>query len=134
MPWKRLLDLVLGATALLALRPLMAVLAAVIRLDSAGPALYRQPRIGRHGVPFAMWKFRSMYHGSDEQRHRRAAAAWFAGAPAPQGYKSDPDPRITRVGRFLRRTSLDELPQLLNVLSGEMSLVGPRPEIGRAHV
>lgn len=79
------------------------------------------------GRPFLMWKFRSMYHRSDEQRHRAASSAWFAAQPSGGTYKSLTDPRITRVGRFLRRTSLDEVPQLFNVLRGEMSLVGPRP-------
>jgi lipopolysaccharide/colanic/teichoic acid biosynthesis glycosyltransferase len=127
--WKRTLDLVVGTAATVTLLPLIACLAAIIRLDSPGPVFFRQERLGRDGIPFRMWKFRSMYHGSDEGRHRAAASAWFAAQPTADGYKTLADPRITRAGRFLRRTSLDELPQLFNVVRGEMSLVGPRPGI-----
>src|SRR6267142_6256949 len=102
----------------------MACLALVVRLDSSGPVFFRQERLGRDGIPFQIWKFRSMFHNSDDQRHREAALAWFAAQPTSGGYKSLADPRITRVGRFLRKASLDELPQLFNVLRGEMSLVG----------
>jgi lipopolysaccharide/colanic/teichoic acid biosynthesis glycosyltransferase len=107
----------------------MGVVALLVRWDSPGPALFRQERVGRHGSRFMMFKFRSMRHGSGDQNHRDAAAAWFVGAPSPEGYKSERDPRITAVGRSLRRTTLDELPQIFNVLRGEMSLVGPRPAI-----
>jgi lipopolysaccharide/colanic/teichoic acid biosynthesis glycosyltransferase len=127
--WKRPLDLVVGTAATLALLPLIACLAAIVRLDSPGPVFFRQERLGRDGVPFRMWKFRSMYHRSDDGRHRAAASAWFAAQPTAGGYKTLADPRITRAGRFLRRTSMDELPQLFNVVRGEMSLVGPRPGI-----
>jgi lipopolysaccharide/colanic/teichoic acid biosynthesis glycosyltransferase len=127
--WTRPFDLILGAVATIALLPLIAFLAAMVRLDSRGPAFFRQERVGRDGVPFRMWKFRSMFHNSDDQRHRAAASAWFAAQPKGGAYKTLADPRITRVGRFLRRTSLDEVPQLFNVLAGEMSLVGPRPGI-----
>jgi len=125
----RLLDLVLGIVIPIALLPLMLVIALAIRLDSPGPVLYRQQRVGRAGMTFEMWKFRSMYVGSVDTNHRQAAAAWFAGNPSPGGYKAKDDARITRVGRALRRTSLDELPQFFNVIRGEMSLVGPRPAI-----
>ena len=109
--------------------PLLAVLALLVRIDSPGPVFFRQERVGRDGVPFQMFKFRSMYHHSEDAAHRAAAAAWFSGRAVDGRYKSLADPRITRVGRVLRATSLDELPQLLNVLNGTMSLVGPRPAI-----
>src|ERR671935_653441 len=126
---KRLIDLVVGLALLTFLAPLILLIVAAIRLDSPGPALYRQRRIGKNGVLFEMWKFRSMHSDSDDRNHREAAAAWFAGDAAPGGYKAKRDPRVTRVGRLLRRTSLDELPQVFNVVRGEMSLVGPRPAI-----
>jgi lipopolysaccharide/colanic/teichoic acid biosynthesis glycosyltransferase len=126
---KRTLDVVLAASALLVLGPLMAAAALLVRWDSPGPVLYGQERVGRDGVRFTMWKLRSMYMDNDDRYHREAASAWFAGAPAPNGYKIERDPRITPVGRFLRRTTVDELPQLFNVIRGEMSLVGPRPAI-----
>lgn len=127
--WTRPLDLVVGIAATLALSPLMACLALLVRLDSPGPIFFRQERLGRDGRSFQIWKFRSMYQNSDDQHHRVAASAWFAAQPTDGGYKSRRDPRITHIGRLLRKTSLDELPQLFNVLSGEMSLVGPRPGI-----
>ena len=109
---KRLFDL-LGATlALLLLSPLLLVVAAAVKLDSRGPVFYRQERVGRHGVPFRIHKFRTMHHGA-------------GGLPLTVGA----DPRITRVGGFLRRTRIDELPQFIDVLLGRMSLVGPRPEV-----
>jgi lipopolysaccharide/colanic/teichoic acid biosynthesis glycosyltransferase len=126
---KRVVDLVVGGTMLAVISPLMLVIALAIRLDSRGSALFRQQRIGRGGETFWMWKFRSMQVNSGDQPHRSAAEAWFAARPAPRGYKVDRDPRVTRVGRLLRHTSLDELPQLLNVVGGQMSLVGPRPAI-----
>ncbi len=128
--WKeRAFDLGIGTCATIAFLPLIACLAVLVRLDSKGPAFFRQERLGRNGVPFRIWKFRSMHHDSDDRRHRDAASAWFAAQPAEGGYKSLADPRITRMGRVLRKTSLDEIPQLFNVLRGEMRLVGPRPGI-----
>ncbi len=115
---KRLFDLVVSALALLLLAVPMLLVAAWIRLDSPGPVFFRQQRVGRHGVPFAIHKFRTMRHGAD-----RAAP----GLPLTVG----DDARITRAGRWLRRTRVDELPQLLDVLRGDMSLVGPRPEVPR---
>lgn len=115
--------------ALLLLSPLLLIAALAVRLDSRGPVLFRQQRVGLGGTPFEMLKFRSMRDGVTEQTHVDLAAAWFAGGSAVRGYKSKHDPRITRVGRLLRRTSVDELPQLFNVLRGEMSVVGPRPAI-----
>jgi lipopolysaccharide/colanic/teichoic acid biosynthesis glycosyltransferase len=128
--WKRPFDLLVGAAATLAFLPVIALLAVLIRLDSRGPVFFRQERIGIDGARFRIWKFRSMYHDNADAAHRAAAAAWFAAQPTNGHYKSLDDPRITRVGRFIRRTNLDELPQLFNVLSGDMSLVGPRPAIG----
>jgi len=111
---KRLFDIAISALALLLLSPLLALVALVVRIDSPGPALYRQERVGRHGAPFFIHKFRTMRHGA-------------AGMPLTVGS----DARITRAGAFLRRTRLDELPQLFDVLRGAMSLVGPRPEVPR---
>jgi lipopolysaccharide/colanic/teichoic acid biosynthesis glycosyltransferase len=128
-PWKRPFDLIISGILLVVLCPLMAYLALLVRADSPGPAFYRQDRIGRHGKHFRIWKFRSMHVNSDPAQHHQLAAAWFAADDSARGYKSQRDPRVTRVGRFLRQTSLDELPQLINVLRGEMSLVGPRPAI-----
>jgi lipopolysaccharide/colanic/teichoic acid biosynthesis glycosyltransferase len=120
---KRMTD-VLGASAALALlSPLFALLCVAICLDSRGGPFYRQPRIGRRGERFSMLKFRSMVTGADAfKEHYRELNEAVGGL-----FKIAVDPRVTPVGRFLRRTSLDELPQLLNVLKGDMSLVGPRP-------
>ncbi len=123
LAFKRALDLGLIALATPLLVPLCAVLVVLIRLDSAGPALFRQQRIGKHGQPFTCYKFRTMVVDAEA---RRAELAALNEADGPL-FKIRNDPRITRVGRLLRRSSLDELPQLLNVLRGEMSLVGPRP-------
>jgi lipopolysaccharide/colanic/teichoic acid biosynthesis glycosyltransferase len=128
-PWKRPFDLIVGGILLVLLAPLMAGLALLIRADSPGPAFYRQGRVGRHGKLFQIWKFRSMQANSDPALHHQLAAAWFAADDSARGYRSQRDPRVTRVGSFMRKTSLDELPQLINVLRGEMSLVGPRPAI-----
>ena len=111
---KRLMDILLAGAALLLLSPVLLATAAAVALDSGFPVLFRQTRIGRDGRTFGMFKFRSMV--------RNAAAI------GPFNTAAD-DPRITRVGRFIRRTSLDELPQLFNVLVGDMSLVGPRPDV-----
>lgn len=115
-------DVVLSLTALVGLGPLMLVLAIVIRLTSRGPVLYKALRVGKGGRHFTFLKFRSMYH-DDEARSRMAAANEKSG----HIFKIREDPRITPIGRFLRRYSLDELPQLINILRGEMSIVGPRP-------
>ena len=127
--WKRPFDLVVGTIALLGALPLILCLALAVLLDSSGPAFFGQERVGRNGRRFRMWKLRSMQADCDQAVHRRAAARWFAGRPASDGYKSLDDPRITRLGRLLRRTNLDELPQLFNVVKGDMTLVGPRPAI-----
>jgi exopolysaccharide biosynthesis polyprenyl glycosylphosphotransferase len=119
---KRGFDLVGAAFGLLAISPLLTVIAVLVKADSRGPIFYRQTRIGRDGKPFTMWKFRTMVDGAD------AMKAPLRGRNEAEGlFKIAADPRITRVGRVLRRYSLDELPQLINVVVGEMSLVGPRP-------
>lgn len=120
---KRVFDVSVALVLLFLLLPTMALIALAIRLDSPGPILYRQQRIGKHGQPFAMLKFRSMR----PDRRRGVRAIDFP--DRRRTLKSDRDPRITRLGRFIRKTSLDELPQLLNILRGEMSFVGPRPEL-----
>jgi exopolysaccharide biosynthesis polyprenyl glycosylphosphotransferase len=133
---KRGIDIAGSACALLVLSPLMLVIAAAIKLTSKGPILFRQQRVGRYGVRFTFLKFRSMYFKSDAKIHqdfvRQLIAAKADGKQAEGSdgvYKIKNDPRVTPIGRFLRKTSLDELPQFLNVLVGEMSLVGPRPPI-----
>lgn len=117
---KRLFDVLAAGAGLLVLAPLLLAVALWIKLDSTGPALFRQVRIGRHGVPFEIYKFRTMVDRPDGGRRG-------AGSQLTVGQ----DPRVTRAGRFLRHYKLDELPQLLNVLEGSMSLVGPRPEVPR---
>jgi exopolysaccharide biosynthesis polyprenyl glycosylphosphotransferase len=122
---KRAMDLVIAGGALLVLAPLMLAIALAIRLDSPGPVLFRQERVGYRGRPFTIFKFRSMRPDAERLRHEMAHLNEMDGA-GPL-FKVKDDPRVTGIGRFLRKTSLDELPQLLNVLGGSMSLVGPRP-------
>jgi exopolysaccharide biosynthesis polyprenyl glycosylphosphotransferase len=120
---KRAFDGTGAAIGLLCLAPLLALAAALIKLDSRGPVIFRQTRIGRAGGAFEMWKFRTMHHDAEQRKgHLRARTDPTIGL-----FKLPDDPRITRTGHWLRRTCLDELPQLINVLRGEMSLVGPRP-------
>lgn len=129
---KRFIDLVIAAVALVLFSPLMALIAVLVRLDSSGPALFAQRRVGRNGTEFTLFKFRSMYQDADERLHREFAKKYIQGAcEADENgcFKPKADPRVTRMGRFLRKTSLDELPQLWNVLKGDMSLVGPRPAV-----
>ncbi len=130
---KRLLDLTLCLLLLPFALPLMAILALAIRLESPGPALFIQERLGLGGRRFRLLKFRTMRPTPEAEGERAFMQAFVAGqvgsSPAARGYKPNHAGRITRLGRFLRRTSLDELPQLLNVLRGEMSLVGPRPNV-----
>jgi Undecaprenyl-phosphate galactose phosphotransferase WbaP len=132
---KRAIDLILGFAATVALAPAALVVVALIKLESRGPALYRQSRIGLGKGQFFVWKFRSMVANADQVLEQHLAANPALRAEWDRDRKLRNDPRITRVGRFLRKTSLDELPQLINVLRGEMSLVGPRPivhsEIGK---
>jgi lipopolysaccharide/colanic/teichoic acid biosynthesis glycosyltransferase len=134
---KRLID-VLGSLSLLAiLSPVFFIVAAAIKLTSRGPVLFRQKRIGEHGTPFTFLKFRSMYINNDSSEHKEYVRQLIAGQAEKKSangngesvFKLTNDLRITPLGRILRRLSLDELPQLINVLRGEMSLVGPRPPI-----
>ncbi|MGY3528327.1 MULTISPECIES: sugar transferase [Bradyrhizobium] len=130
---KRALDIAVSVTAILLLAPFLVAVWIAIRLDSPGPAIFCQRRVGRDEKPFNCLKFRTLYHNADENIHRDAIRRVWAkevlsnDPDAP--YKLTDDPRVTRVGRLLRRTSVDELPQLVNVLRGEMSIVGPRPAI-----
>jgi lipopolysaccharide/colanic/teichoic acid biosynthesis glycosyltransferase len=128
---KRAFDVVAAGAALVVLSPLLALIALAVRLDSRGPALFRQERLGLGGRPFRVAKFRTMHMGVSDEAHRAYIAALASGeAGSDPGLKKlTRDPRVTRVGAFLRKTSLDELPQLLNVVTGEMSLVGPRPAL-----
>jgi exopolysaccharide biosynthesis polyprenyl glycosylphosphotransferase len=133
---KRTFDIACSALATVLLFPLWLVLAILIKLDSKGPVFYTQERVGMDGRLFLLYKFRTMITGADSELHREYQRAFIAGrAEANLGNEQKPtykllaDPRITRVGKFLRRTSLDEVPQLWNVLLGEMSIVGPRPPI-----
>lgn len=123
---KRVIDIVGSAVLLFALSPLLMAIAVLIKLESPGPILFKQIRVGKWGRTFGMYKFRSMYQDAE-----RAREALQAKNEVPGGviFKLKRDPRITRIGRSMRRHSIDELPQLLNVLIGEMSLVGPRPAI-----
>lgn len=129
---KRIVDIVLASTALIVLAPVIALLALLVRLTSPGPAFFRQERLGLRGRPFTLLKLRSMYANNDDRIHREFVTSLLSDdkTPAPQSdgiYKIQKDPRITPIGAWLRKTSLDELPQLFNVLGGSMSLVGPRP-------
>jgi exopolysaccharide biosynthesis polyprenyl glycosylphosphotransferase len=119
---KRTLDVTLAGIGLVLAAPLFAIAALAIKLDSPGPVFYRQRRIGLDGAPFFMYKFRTMVDGADRQKQALREHNETSGL-----FKIADDPRITRVGRYLRRSALDELPQLINVLTGDMSLVGPRP-------
>ena len=130
----RVLDIVVAALALGLLAPVLLLIAAIVRVESRGPAIFSQRRVGRHQRPFVVHKFRTMTAGASDDRHREFVHSLIAGSTPPpvEGkpqFKLAGDDRITRVGRFLRGSSLDELPQLWNVLRGDMSLVGPRPPI-----
>jgi len=132
----RALDITVSAVLLVLLVPLFLIIAAAIRLDSAGRAVYRQRRVGRDLTPFTVNKFRTMRSGAGHETHRQFVVELIAGGQSqgeasgePNFFKIANDNRVTRVGHFLRKSSLDELPQLWNVLRGDMSLVGPRPPI-----
>jgi exopolysaccharide biosynthesis polyprenyl glycosylphosphotransferase len=123
LAFKRALDLTLGGLLLIVLSPLLLVVALLVKLTSHGPVLFVQKRVGKDGRPFSMLKFRSMCRDALERRAEHEALNLHTGPI----FKAKDDPRVTRVGRFIRRLSIDEIPQLLNVLWGDMSLVGPRP-------
>jgi len=134
---KRLMDIVGSLAGLILCLPLIVAIALAIKVTSKGPVLFRQVRLGQYGKKFTFLKFRSMQVNNDSKIHEEYVKRFILGASAieqtagsqPKLYKLTADPRITTVGRFLRNTSLDELPQFLNVLRGEMSLVGPRPPV-----
>jgi len=131
---KRVLDIVLTLLALIPASLIMLVIAIAIWVDSPGPVIFKQKRVGMNGVEFNFYKFRSMYHKVASGVHEEATARFIRGnsinsVDTSMPYKLGNDSRITRVGRFIRKTSIDELPQLWNVLKGDMSLVGPRPPI-----
>jgi len=133
---KRIMDVVGSGVALFLLAPVFLVLAAFIKLSSKGPVFFRQERLGQFEIPFVFLKFRSMHTATDPEIHKEYVRNFIAGRAGssvssgnPPIYKIMNDPRVTWIGRFMRRTSLDELPQFWNVLVGEMSLVGPRPPI-----
>ncbi len=133
---KRVLDIIFTLLILLPLCLVIAILAVLIKLDSKGSVFFRQKRVGQNGVEFDMLKMRSMYENSDETPHRQAIEQYIMNnqqlnddPTTGMKYKQIDDPRVTRIGRFMRKTSLDELPQFFNVLRGEMTLVGPRPPL-----
>jgi len=134
---KRCIDLSGSALALMIFSPVFIAIVAAVKMTSKGPVIFRQTRVGMHGQPFTFLKFRSMYIDRDENPHIDYIKKFINGKPAEPGgegeekdvFKLTKDPRITPVGRLIRKTSLDELPQLINVLKGEMSLVGPRPPL-----
>ena len=124
-------EALLAALLLVILSPLLLLIAVLVRLDSPGPALFRQERLGLHRRPFRVMKFRSMQVAASEEPHRAYVTVLLTEDSPERGesglYKLEADPRITRVGRILRRLSLDELPQLINIVRGEMAFIGPRP-------
>jgi lipopolysaccharide/colanic/teichoic acid biosynthesis glycosyltransferase len=131
---KRLFDVIVASAFLLMLSPLLAAVAVLVRLTTPGPVIYRQIRIGRDRRPFTFYKFRTMYDGSGDEVHKRYVRRLITEdnppTSGPRGlYKLEGDARITPPGRVLRQLSIDELPQLLNVIKGDMSLVGPRPPL-----
>jgi lipopolysaccharide/colanic/teichoic acid biosynthesis glycosyltransferase len=131
---KRAIDFMVAAAGLVLLSPFLVLVAVAVRLESKGPVLFRQTRLGKDAQPFTFYKFRTMVDGNDPAIHRRYVENLIA-KPSEElkgdtgSFKIENDPRLTRLGGLLRRTSVDELPQLFNVLTGEMSLVGPRPPL-----
>jgi len=127
---KRIFDLILAWGLTILAAPLFLIIAVLIKLTSKGPVLFRQVRLGENKTPFVLYKFRSMYNNTSHEIHKEYAKELIKNnKKAGRAYKLENDPRVTPFGRWLRRTSLDELPQIFNVLKGEMSFVGPRPPI-----
>ncbi len=132
---KRILDIAFTLLILLPLFMVIVLFAVLIRIDSKGPIFFRQKRIGMNGVEFDLFKLRSMYVHADDSAHRESIKQYMNGSALNEKVNSDnlyklvDDPRVTRIGRFMRKTSIDELPQFINVLRGEMTLVGPRPPL-----
>jgi exopolysaccharide biosynthesis polyprenyl glycosylphosphotransferase len=124
---KRVMDILFSTIGIIVLSPIMLVVAIAIKIDSRGPAIFSQIRVGLNGKPFKMYKFRSMVDDAEDLLDKLRDKNEMTGPM----FKIKEDPRVTRVGRFIRKTSIDELPQLFNVLKGEMSLVGPRPNLPR---
>lgn len=122
---KRITDIVLSSIALIILSPILLIVALAIKIDSKGPIIFKQDRVGRNGTIFGMYKLRSMVVNAEELKSKLENKNEMSGPM----FKMKDDPRITRVGKFIRKTSIDELPQLINVIKGEMSLVGPRPSL-----
>jgi lipopolysaccharide/colanic/teichoic acid biosynthesis glycosyltransferase len=120
--WKRIMDFSLSSLSLIVLSPFFFITAVIIKLGSKGPVFYKQERLGRDFKPFMLYKFRTMIQGADKQKDKLKNEVKGL-------FKMKEDPRVTKIGKFLRRTCLDELPQLINVWKGEMSLVGPRPHL-----
>lgn len=122
---KRLMDILLSLLGLIIVSPIMLIVAILIKLESTGPVIFSQKRVGLNGKEFNMLKFRSMVQNAEELKEKLKEQNEMSGPM----FKMKEDPRVTKVGRFIRKTSIDELPQLINVLKGEMSLVGPRPSL-----
>lgn len=122
---KRLIDIVFSFIGVIVLSPLFIIIAIIIKFTSKGPVFFSQKRVGRDGKEFKMYKFRSMVVNAEELKEKLAAQNEMSGPM----FKMKDDPRVTKVGKFIRKTSIDELPQLFNVLKGDMSLVGPRPSL-----
>lgn len=123
--FKRTMDILCSLTGLIFLLPIFSIIGVIIKLESKGPIFFSQERIGKNGEVFKMYKFRSMVINAEELKEKLHSKNEMSGPM----FKMKNDPRVTRVGRFIRKTSIDELPQLFNVLKGEMSLVGPRPSL-----
>lgn len=122
--FKRIVDIILGCIGLVLLSPIFLILAICIKIDSKGPVIFAHKRIGKNGKEFNMYKFRSMYENAEEMIenfNEEQKREW------QENFKLENDPRITKVGKFLRKTSLDELPQIVNIIKGDLSIVGPRP-------
>jgi lipopolysaccharide/colanic/teichoic acid biosynthesis glycosyltransferase len=125
--WKRSVDVIIASVGLMLLSPLFLLIGTVIRIVSPGPAFFRQERVGHTGKPFNMWKFRTMHLANEDTVHRRYLQGLIRGSKPMAKLDSGGDTRIIPFGKMLRRTCIDELPQLVNVLQGDMTLVGPRP-------